>query len=559
MMQKYDAIVIGSGITGGWAAKELCEHGLTTLLLERGKDIRHGDYPTAQSDVWDLPNGGKLTRAELEDFPVQRRSGYLDQATRHLWIDDKANPYHEESGFDWIRGNHVGGRSLMWGRQVYRWSDLDFEANAKEGIGVDWPIRYKDLAPWYDYVERFIGVSGKSEGLLHLPDGNFLPAMEMNCIESHLTQQIREKYTDRIVTIGRVANLTVPHQGRGTCQYRDRCIRGCPYGAYFSSQSSTLPAAFATGKLHLRPHSMVKEILYDEGKERSNAVRIIDTQTLEEHVFECDLIFLNASTLATTQILLQSTSTRFPNGLGNDSGQLGKNLMDHHCYAGAQGQSEMFLDKYYKGRRANGIYIPRFRNLSQASSTSRYKRGFAYQGAGAREGWSRSIAEARYGAKFKEAAMRPGKWTMGLLGFGECLPYEDNTVTLHPYKKDQFGLAQISINMSWKDNELAMRSDMMTDAAEMLDKAGFTNVRTFDQGKNPGSGIHEMGTARMGNNPQNSVLNAYNQMHGVRNIYITDGACMTSSACQNPSLTYMALTVRAVNHAVEMWTKKTLQ
>lgn len=559
MMQKYDAIVVGSGITGGWAAKELCERGLKTLLLERGRDLKHGDYLTAQSDSWDLPNGGKLTREELEHYPVQRRSGYVDQATRHLWVQDNEHPYHEESGFDWIRGNHVGGRSLTWGRQVYRWSDLDFEANAKEGIGVDWPIRYKDLAPWYDYVEKFIGVSGRSEGLQHLPDGSFLPAMEMNCIETYLTEQIRAKYTDRIVTIGRVANLTIPHLGRGTCQYRDRCIRGCPFGAYFSSQSSTLPAAFATGLLDLRPHSVVKEIIFDEGSELAKGVRIIDAETMEEEVFESDLIFLNASTLATAQILLQSKSNRFPNGLGNDSGQLGKNLMDHHCYAGAQGQSDLFPDKYYKGRRANGIYVPRFRNTNAATATSKYKRGFAYQGAGAREGWSRSIPEARYGAKFKEAALRPGKWTLGLIGFGECLPYENNQISLHPSKKDGFGLPQISIDMRWQENELAMRADMMTDAQEMMEKAGFKNIRTFDQGKNPGSGIHEMGTARMGKSAETSVLNAHNQMHGVRNVFVTDGACMTSSACQNPSLTYMALTVRAVSYAVDLWSKKALQ
>jgi choline dehydrogenase-like flavoprotein len=554
-LKKYDAIVVGTGITGGWAAKELCEGGLNTLVLDRGRNVKHGEYPTANLDDWDMPNMGKLSLSELEEYPIQRRSGYLDHATKDYWMKFAEEPYHEEFPFDWYRSKVVGGRSLLWGRQVYRWSDLDFEANLREGIGVDWPVRYKDIASWYDYVERFIGVSGKKEGLSHLPDGVFLPPMDYYVIESHFLKRIAETYKDRIVTIGRVANLTESINNRGKCQYRNRCIRGCPYGAYFSSQSSTLPAAFNTGNLELRPYSVVTKVIYDDTSQKATGVEIIDAQSGDLLTFEADIVFLCASTIATTKILLQSTSSRFPNGLGNDSGELGHNLMDHHCYAGASGRSDLFKDRYYKGRRPNGIYIPRYQNIDKNTTREQYLRGYAYQGSGGREGWWRAIKEAEYGNGFKEACLHPGDWTLGLIAFGECLPDHENMIYLHPSKTDQFGLPQIAIKMEWKENELAMRKDMQNDAAEMLEKAGFKGVTAFDHGNNPGGGIHEMGTARMGRDPESSVLNEWNQIHAVQNVFVTDGACMTSSACQNPSLTYMALTARAAHKAIELFRK----
>ena len=557
-MKKYDAIVIGTGISGGWAAKELCEKGLNTLVLDRGRNINHGDYPTANKEDWELTNHGKLSLEELKDYPVQKRAAYLDHSTKDYWVKDIEDPYIEDKPFDWIRGNHVGGRSLTWGRQVYRWSDLDFEANGKEGIAIDWPIMYKDIAPWYDYVESFIGVSGMAEGLAHLPDGNFLPPMDFLCIEEYAAKKIREIYDDRIITMGRVANLTVPHKGRGSCQYRDRCIRGCPIGAYFSSQSSTLPAAAATGNMELRPYSMVTDIEYDESIQYANKVKGIDGETGEFFEFSARLIFLNASTLGSTQILLNSLSSRFPNGLGNDSGQLGHNLMDHHCYAGASGDSDLFKDQYFEGKRANVIYLPRFKNVNKKNQTSKYKRGFAYQGSGAREGWWRAIKEAEFGVGFKEASLRPGKWQMGLIGFGECLPHFENKVTLDAKRRDKYGMPLLKIDMKWRENEIAMREDMVSDAGEILENLGFQEVTTFDHLGNPGGVIHEMGTVWMGHDPKSSILNKWNQMHSVKNLFVTDGSCMTSSACQNPSLTYMALTARAVNYAVEQLRKGNL-
>lgn len=551
-MKEYDAIVIGTGITGGWAAKELCEKGLRTLVLDRGRDVPHGAYPTANLDDWDLPNRGKLTIEEIKEYPIQQRAGYVDQATKHFWLKDSEDPYHEEYPYNWIRGYQVGGRSLLWGRQVYRWSDLDFKANAQEGIAIDWPIRYRDLKPWYTYVEKHIGVSGQKENIPHLPDSHFLPPMDYYAIEEDFIAAIRDQYNDRIVTIGRVANLTNGLGNRGPCQFRNRCIRGCPYGAYFSSNSSTLPAAMATGNMELRPFSTVAEILWDDKAQKARGVRVIDTETKEEMIFESKIIFLNASTLASTKILLQSQSSRFPNGMGNDSGVLGKNLMDHHCYAGATGYSEKYPDLYYKGRRPNGIYIPRFQNLNQNTQRDNYLRGFAYQGNAGREDWFRVIREAEYGAQFKEACLTPGQWMIGLIAFGECLPYSDNEVYLHPTKKDPFGLPQLAIKAEWKNNELSMRPEMQSAAAEMLEAAGMKNIITYDNGTNPGGGIHEMGTARMGRDAKTSVLNKWNQIHSVPNVFVTDGACMTSSACQNPSLTYMALTARAADKAVKL-------
>jgi choline dehydrogenase-like flavoprotein len=559
MPNTYDAIVIGSGISGGWAAKDLCEKGLKTLVLEKGRMVIHGvDYPTMNSDPWDFPNHGHLTPDELKKYHVQIRSGFINEANKHFYTDDESNPYIEEKPFDWIRGNQVGGRSLLWGKQCYRWSDLDFEANAKEGIGVDWPIRYKDIEDWYTYVEKYVGVSGQKMGLEHLPDGYFLPPMELNTIEKHVKSRIEEKFPGRYLTIGRAAHLTEPLNGRGKCQYRNRCSRGCPYGAYFSSNAVTLPAAEKTGNLTVRPYSIVHSIIYDDQKGKATGVRVIDSETNEAIEFFAPIIFCNASTLGSTFILLNSTSTRFPNGLGNDSGELGHNLMDHHYRIGASGTYDGFEDKYYSGRRPNGIYIPRYRNINEKTKSKDFLRGFGYQGGGSRSSWSRGINDAGFGATFKDELMTPGEWSMGIGGFGECLPYHDNKVSLNHDKKDKWGQPLLSINCEFKENEMTMRKYMAADAVEMLEASGIKNVTTFDNMGGPGVGVHEMGTARMGKDPKTSVLNAYNQVHAVPNVFVTDGACMTSSACQNPSITYMALTARAVDHAVTELKKRNL-
>jgi choline dehydrogenase-like flavoprotein len=549
----FDAIVVGTGISGGWAAKELTEKGLKTLVLERGRDVRHVvDYPTMAKDPWQLPNAGRLTPEEIKTFPVQSRTGWIGQANKHWWVNDLENPYTEVKPFDWIRGYHAGGRSLMWGKQTYRLSDLDFEANAKEGIAVDWPIRYKDIAPWYDYVESYIGVSGREEGLSHLPDGKFLPPMDLNCVEEVFRDKVAEKF-GRKITIGRVAHLTAPlahDPSRGVCQSRNLCDRGCPYGAYFSSNASTLPAAAKTGNMTLRPHSIVHSVIYDEKKGKAIGVKVLDAQTKEEIDFYGKIIFLNASTLGTTFILMNSVSSRFPNGMGNGSDQLGRNLMDHQYRVGAEADVDGFEDSYYIGRRPNGIYIPRFRNVGNDKRTD-YLRGFGYQGSASREGWSRGVKEMMFGEELKNAMTKPGAWKIGITGFGECLPYADNKVSLNTDKKDVYGLPTLSVDAEWKENEKTMRKDIKTSAAEMLEASGFKNVNMYDNQNNIGLGIHEMGTARMGKDAKTSVLNKWNQLHEVPNVFVTDGAAMTSSACQNPSLTYMALTARAASHAVE--------
>ena len=558
----FDAIVVGTGISGGWAAKELTEKGLKTLVLERGRAVKHvTDYPTMTKDPWQLPNANKLSFEEMKFYPVQSRTNWVNQANKHWWVKDTENPYTEVKPFDWIRGYHEGGRSIMWGKQTYRLSDLDFEANAKDGHGVDWPIRYKDLAPWYDYVESYIGVSGRAEGLAHLPDGKFLPPMDLNCVEEDFRDKVAEKFRGRKITIGRVAHLTaaLPHDpSRGICQSRNMCDRGCPYGAYFSSNASTLPAAAKTGNMTLRPHSIVHSIIYDETKGKAVGVKVLDAETKEDIDFYANIIFLNASTLGSTHILLNSISARFSNGLGNGSDQLGRNLMDHQYRAGAAASVEGYEDKYYIGRRPNGIYIPRFRNVGDDKRTD-YVRGFGYQGGASREGWGRGVKEMMIGEELKHALETPGAWSIGVTGFGECLPYADNRVTLNKEKTDVYGLPTLSIDAEWKANEKAMRTDMKNAAAEMLEAAGFKNVNTYDNPNNIGLGIHEMGTARMGKDPKTSVLNKWNQVHEAPNVFVTDGAAMTSSACQNPSLTYMALTARAADYAVSELKKGNLK
>jgi choline dehydrogenase-like flavoprotein len=547
----YDAIVIGTGITGGWAAKELTEKGLKTLVLDRGRDVKHGDYPTATKDVWEFPYGGRATDEELKRQAVAARSGYaITQASKHWFVDDTEHPYTEIQRFDWIRGYHVGGRSIMWGRQSYRWSDLDFSANAKDGIAVDWPVRYAELAPWYDHVENFIGVSGRAEGLPQLPDGKFLPPMDLNCVETHLQKTMAERFK-RKLTIGRVAHLTAPlahSPQRGTCQYRNLCIRGCPYGAYFSSNSSTLPAAEATGNMTLRPNSIVYELIYDDKERRATGVRVIDTETKEHLEFTAKVIFLCASTFASAHIMLNSVSKRFPNGFGNDSGELGCNIMDHHLDVGAGALVEGYTDQYYTGRRPNGFYIPRYRNLGGEKRD--YIRGFGYQGGAGRLGWTRLMLDKALGADLKEKAATPGPWYIRMGAFGEILPNHFNRVTLDKGRKDKWGLPLLAFDAQLRDNEWRMRKDMANDAAEMLAAAGFREVKTYDRAIGIGLGIHEMGTARMGKDPKTSVLNKWNQVHACPNVYVTDGSFMVSSACQNPSLTYMAFTARAVDHAV---------
>lgn len=560
---QYDAIVVGTGISGGWAAKELCEKGLKTLVLERGRMVKHiEDYPTANLDPWDLPNGDIPTQKDIKRQEKQHRTGYTTRPSRkHFFVDDVDHPYNEDKRFDWMRGYHVGGRSLMWGRQSYRLSDIDFSANAKDGNGVDWPIRYKDLEKWYDYVEEYIGVSGENLGLEQLPDGKFLKPMELNCVETHLKHNISENYEDRVLTIGRTAHITEgtkPGQGRMNCQYRNRCMRGCPFGAYFSSNSSTLPAAEATGNMTLRPNSIVHEIIYDDTTKKATGVKVIDTETNETIEFKAKVIFLCASAIASTYILMNSKSDRFPNGLGNDSGELGHNLMDHHFKAGAYGKFDGFHDKYYSGRRPNGIYIPRFRNLGGETDSNEFIRGYGYQGGASRQDWSDTVRELSYGKELKEAILKPGGWTMGLTGFGETLPYHDNRMYLDYDKKDKWGLPTVTFDAEFKENELKMREDMIAQAMQMLEKAGFKDIEPMDSIGAPGLGIHEMGTARMGRDPKTSVLNKYNQVHSVKNVYVTDGAAMTSAGCQNPSLTYMALTARAAEHAANEFKKGNL-
>jgi choline dehydrogenase-like flavoprotein len=556
----YDAIVIGSGISGGWAAKELCEKGLKTLVLERGRMVRHGDYPTAMTEPWEFENRGRLTDEELKDYQKQQRTGYtMKQESKHWWVKDTEHPYTEVKRFDWIRGYHVGGRSIMWGRHSYRLSDLDFEANAKDGYGVDWPIRYADIAPWYDHVESFAGIQGQAEGLAHLPDGKFLPPIQLNCVEEQLRESIKENF-GRTLTIGRTANLTQAHNGRGACQFRNRCIRGCPYGAYFSSLSATLPAASQTGNMTLRPHSVVHSIIYDPENKRASGVRILDGETGETHEFFAKIIFCCASALGTTQILLNSASEAFPEGLGNSSGQLGHNLMDHHFRCGAHGIYEGFGDRYYKGRRPTGFYLTRFRNIDKASTHKDFLRGYGYQGGGSRQNWVRGVRELEMGlgAEFKKSLIVPGPWQLGMTAFGECLPYYENKVTLNREVLDKHGLPTLTIDCEFKENEMKMREDMKTSAAEMLEAAGYKNIEVYDNDSYPGLGIHEMGTARMGRDPKTSVLNKWNQVWDAPNVFVTDGACMTSAGCQNPSLTYMALTARAASYAVEELKKMNL-
>ncbi len=552
---RYDAIVVGTGITGGWAARELCENGLKTLVLERGRMVKHiADYPTMNMDPWDFPYRNELSSEDRKKYHKQLRINWAPKDdVKHFFVNDLEHPYVETKRFDWIRGYHVGGRSLTWGRQSYRWSDLDFEANLKEGIGVDWPVRYAEIAPWYDKVEEYIGVSGEALGLYHLPDGRFQPPMDLNCPEVAFKKSLAENFDDgRLLTIGRTANITDKNaliEGRSPCQFRDRCWRGCPFGGYFSSNSSTLPAAERTGNMTLRPNSIVHEIVYDDTKKRATGVKLIDAETHEKLEFNAKVIFLCASSMASVGILLQSKSDRFPNGLGNDHDELGRNIMDHHYQLGASAKVDGFLDKYYKGRRPNGFYIPRFVNLNEKTANRGYLRGFGYQGGASREDWSEAVAEMQYGKELKASLQKPGQWEIGATGFGEMLPYHNNRVTLSTTEKDQWGLPQLDFDVEFRENEYKMREDIIREITAMFTAAGFKEVTPYENETGPGLGIHEMGGARMGRNPKTSILNKNNQVHSVPNVYVTDGAFMASASCVNPSLTYMAFTARAADHA----------
>jgi len=550
----YDAIIVGSGISGGWAAKELCEKGLKVLVLERGRNVEHvKDYPTATTPTWEFKHRQTLTREDKEKFFIQSRHYSLREDNKHFYINDQENKYDETKRFDWIRGDIVGGRSLLWGRACYRWSDLDFESNLKDGHGVDWPIRYKDIAPWYDYVESFIGVSGNRDGIPTLPDGKFQPPFEMNVVEKFFKQQVESKFNDRHVIIGRSANLTQPVKGRGQCQARNLCHRGCPWGAYFSTNASTMPAAYATGNLTVRPHSLVNRVIYDEQKRKATGIEIIDTETKQTEEFFARIIFLNASTVATAFILLNSTSNRFPNGLGNGSDQVGRNLMDHHKGLSVTAEVEGFEDKYYFGSRPLPLFIPRFRNIKERRTD--FVRGYHVGGNANRVS---PKTDAMMGAELKEALCEPGPWQMSMNAYGECLPYADNRITLDANKKDNWGRPVINFDCEFKDNEKVMHEDMKVTTKEMLEAAGFKNIKVNGAISFPGNANHEMGTVRMGHDPKTSVLNKWNQLHEVPNVFVTDGSCMVSSACQNPSINYMALTARACDYAVGEMKKQNL-
>jgi choline dehydrogenase-like flavoprotein len=549
----FDAIVVGSGMSGGWAAKELTEKGLKTLVLERGRMVKHGEYPTATKDPWDLPYGNRITQDIRQRKPVQTRTGYPTPANEHWFVDDVDHPYVEEAPFDWLRGYHVGGRSLMWARQSYRFGPLDFEANAKEGVGVPWPVTYDEIAPWYDKAEIFAGISGSVEGLYQLPDGKYLPPHDLNCVEIDFKKHLDEKLGRKLI-IGRCANLTAPlthneSPQRGTCQARNMCIRGCPYGGYFSSVSATLPSAERTGNMTLKPNQIVYELIYDNDKGKASGVRVLDSESGKQTDYFAKIMFMCASALGSAYIMLNSISSRFPNGFGNDSGELGHNIMDHNKPGSSNASVEGFLDVAYTGRRPNGFYIPRYRNVGKDKRN--YLRGFGYQGRASRAGFTRFNDSSLVGEDLKKAMQEPGPWGVSMTAFGEILPYHENYARLDRDKKDKHGLPLLVVNAVVRDNERKMEVDMKNDAAEMLEAAGFKDVKVRSDSYNLGNCIHESGTARMGADPKKSVLNKFNQVHACKNVFVTDGSFMPSFGCQNPSLTYMAFTARAANHAVE--------
>lgn len=563
----YDAIVVGTGISGGWAAMELSTKGLKTLVLEKGRMVKHGvDYETANLDTWELPHNGRVPQEEIDEhYAKQNRTGYtVHQAHKKWFVKDSEHPYSEKARFDWMRGYHVGGRSIMWGRHSYRWSQMDFEANARDGFGTPWPIGYADIEKWYDYVETFAGISGEKLGLAQLPDGKFLPQMPLNCAEDHFRKGVAKNLDGRVVTPGRVAHLTAydpkVHTGtRGQCQYRNRCIRGCPYGGYFSSLSSTIPVAQATGNCEIRPNSSVYSLIMDKENGKAKGVRVRDTETGEDLEFYAKVIFLCASAIPSSFIVM---NTEHEEEVTLDvSGELGGNIMDHHFRVGARGTLDGYGDKYYKGRKPNGFYIPRYQNLGDRASKSKdFVRGWGYQGGGSRTNWMRAVREmtVKVGPGLKEAMAEPGPWQVGMTAFAEALPDTNNRMTINRDILDKDGLPTLTFDAKWTPNAYEMKKRMMSDAAEMLEAAGFKNVSTYDRHSFPGLGIHEMGMARMGSNKRNSVVDKHNRLWAAPNVYMTDGAFMTSAACVNPSLTYMAFTARAADHAVRELKKMNL-
>jgi choline dehydrogenase-like flavoprotein len=546
----YGAIVVGSGISGGWAAKELCEKGLKVLLLERGAPYEHiKDYKTANKNIWELPHRGDTTDEQRKKYPVVHRGWAAQEVVMDAWTNEEDCPYTETKPFSWWRSYRFGGRSILWGRQSYRWSQMDFEANARDGIAIPWPVNYEEIAPWYDHVEQFAGISGSAENIPHLPDGKFLPPFPLNIVEKDVAERIKTAYKgQRRMIIGRVANITVPHNERPGCQYRNRCWEGCPFGGYFSTQSSTYPAALKTGNLTVRPFSLVTRVLYDKDKKKATGVEVLDTETNKTYTFESKVVFVCASALNSTWILMNSATDVWPEGLGSSSGELGHNLMDHHYNIGARGTIEGYEDKYYYGRRPTGFYIPRFANIGNDKRD--FLRGYGYQGSASRMGWGREVAELNIGADFKDALCEPGAWSIGATGFGEILPNHDNRISLDKTKKDKWGLPVLNMDAELKENEIKMRKDIVSDLMDIFNAAGVKNVQPWSTYYAIGQGIHEMGTARMGADRKNSVLNKWNQVWDAPNVFVTDGAFMTSSACQNPSLTYMAFTARAADYAI---------
>ncbi|MEO9969891.1 MAG: GMC family oxidoreductase [Hyphomonadaceae bacterium] len=555
-MADFDVIIVGSGMSGGWAAKEFSEKGMKTLVLERGRDVEKGvDYTGENTAPWDWPGRDTITPQMRADNPIQSQCYAFRESTQNFFAKDADNPYSVEEGteFTYIRGDQVGGRSLLWARQTYRWSEMDFNSNKRDGHGVDWPIRYNDIAPWYDHVEKFVGVSGSAEGLPQLPDGHFQPPMQLNIVEKDIKAGLEAAFPDRKLIIGRAAHLTEPTQeqlelGRGSCQFRNQCQRGCSFGAYFSSVSATLPAASRTNNMTLVSDTQVERIVYDPATRKATGVQTVNRKTGARQEYSARIIFMCASTFGTVQILLNSANETFQTGFANGSGTLGRYIMDHHHRSGATGKYAHHNDKYYKGRRPNGLYIPRFRNLERDDQY--FLRGYAFQGRANRPSWESTSYKRGIGAEYKNSLRTPAGWDVGLTGFGETLPHVDNRVTLHPTKTDKHGMPQIHIDAKLRENEIRMREDMATTAAEMLVAGGCVDVKPYTRDTVLGLGIHEMGGARMGRDPSTSVLNAHNQCHDVDNVFVTDGACMSSSACQNPSLTYMALTARAVDFAV---------
>ncbi len=555
----YDAIVIGSGISGGWAAKELCEKGLKTLVLERGRDVRHvTDYPTATKNPWDFPHRGKFTATAERENPVVGRCYAFEEATEQFFVKDNEHPYIQEKPFDWIRSYQVGGKSLIWARQTQRWSEYEFEAPARDGFAVDWPIRYRDVAPWYSHVEKFVGISGNRDGIINLPDSEVLPPFDLNCVEKHIQQRVKEHYKDRHVIIGRCAHLTQPktihsQQGRGQCQARHLCYRGCPYGGYFSSNSSTLPWAAKTGNLTLRPHSVVHSIIYDEQKGKATGVRVVDTETREGFEFFADTIFVTAACLNTNLILLNSTSNRFPNGLGNDSELLGKFVAFHNYRGSLTATFDGYEDGYYYGRRPTTAFMPSFRNVFRQETD--FLRGYMVAFSASRAGWSQGYGEG-FGADYKERITQPGEWGIYMMMQGETIPKAENQVRLSKEHTDAWGVPQLITSVGYDANDEKLLKDFLQQGTEMLEKAGCTRISSNDSGQAPGLDIHEMGGCRMGRDPKTSLLNEWNQLHACKNVFVTDGACMTSVGNQNPSLTFMALTARAANHAAESLKKR---